>query len=185
MGSWMTCICGGLIHLNMFSGTHIYQLIEDADYDAVDDPVDRDKLAELYFKKGTTVYRCLTCGRLVADWAGDGNVTFYLPELKRPEPNLTKGEHEPAAEAGAGEGEAGAGEGEAGPVDRLRELEALAEAEYGEMYDSRSPTGCYSRAKEAFYAAITLASQLGLEMEVKRLEKRLHHVKEVFRHQFS
>lgn len=36
----------------MFTGTKIYQLIEDADYDAVEDPVDRDKLDDLFFKKG-------------------------------------------------------------------------------------------------------------------------------------
>ena len=67
---------------------------------------------------------------------------------------------------------------------RLERLKALAEAEYGEMYHSDDPTGCYSRAKEAFYDAIALASQLGLEEDVERLEKRLRHVKEVFRHQF-
>jgi hypothetical protein len=160
----------------MFGGTHIYRLIEDTDYDAVEDPVDRGKLEGLYFKKGKTAYRCHTCGRLVIDWADDGNVTFYLPEMKQAGASLAKVE----------QGEAAAEEKQAGAVDeRLRELEALAEAEYDRMYDSRSPTGAYSSAKEAFYAAITLARQLGLEKDAKRLEKRLQHVKDVFRHQFS
>ncbi len=176
MGSWMTCVCGGLIHLNMFAGTHICQLIEDADYDMVEDPVDREKIEDLYFKKGVTVYRCLTCGRLAIDWEDNGNVTFYLPELKRPEAALVESERGGAAPE----------QPQARPTDeRLAELEALAEAEYDRMYDSRSPTGAYSSAKEAFYAAITLARQLGLEEDAKRLEKRLQHVKDVFRHQFS
>ena len=85
MGSWITCLCGGLIHTNMFSGTHICRLIEDSDYDAIDDPVDRDKLRHLYFNKGVTVYRCLNCGRLLVEWDNDGIPTFYLPEGKRAE----------------------------------------------------------------------------------------------------
>ena len=68
---------------------------------------------------------------------------------------------------------------------RLKALEALAEEAYGEMYDTRYPTGCYSRAKEAFYDAITLADRLGRQEDVERLQKRLQHVKEVFRRQFT
>lgn len=68
---------------------------------------------------------------------------------------------------------------------RLKALEAIAEAEYGEMYDSRYPTGSYSRAKEAFYDAITLAEKLGRKDDAERLTKRLQQVKEVFRHQFT
>jgi hypothetical protein len=66
----------------MFSGTHIYQLIEDSDYDAVEDPVDRDKLEGLFFKNGVTVYRCLNCGRLLVEWDEKSGLTVYLPEGK-------------------------------------------------------------------------------------------------------
>jgi hypothetical protein len=83
MGSWIRCLCGSLIHINMFTGTNIYQLIKDSDYDAVDDPVDRDKLSDLFFKKGVPVYQCSTCGRLLVEWDPEGGPTFYLPEGKR------------------------------------------------------------------------------------------------------
>jgi hypothetical protein len=192
MGSWMKCMCGGLIHTNMFSGTSIYQLIKDADYDALEDPVDRDKLSDLFFRKGVTVYRCHSCGRLLVEWDDEGVPTFYLPEGKIAEIP----EREAAALQGvqtcndgpveaeiAGEPEQPEGDQPDDP--RLKELEALAEAAYDEMYDSRYPTGCYSRAKEAFYDAIGLAARLGRQKDVERLERRLQHVKDVFRSQFT
>ncbi len=84
MGSWLECLCGSLIHTNLFTGTNIYQLIKDADYDALEDPVDRDKLSDLFFRRGITVYHCQKCGRLIVEWE-DGDPTFYLPEGKRAE----------------------------------------------------------------------------------------------------
>ncbi len=84
MGSWLECLCGGVIHTNFFTGTDIYKLIKDADYDAIEDPVDRGKLSDLFFGKGVTVYHCKRCGRLIVEWE-DGGPTFYLPESKRAE----------------------------------------------------------------------------------------------------
>jgi hypothetical protein len=55
MGSWLECLGGGRIHTNLFTGTNIYKLIKDADYDAIKDPVDRDKLSDLFFRRGITV----------------------------------------------------------------------------------------------------------------------------------
>jgi membrane protein DedA with SNARE-associated domain len=49
MGSWLECLCGRRIHTNFFTGTNIYKLIKDADYDALEDPVDRHKLSGLFF----------------------------------------------------------------------------------------------------------------------------------------
>jgi hypothetical protein len=83
MGSWLECLCGGLIHTNFFTGTSIYKLIKDADYDAIEDPVDREKLSDLFFRKGVTVFRCESCGRLIVDWDDGNNPTYYLPEDKR------------------------------------------------------------------------------------------------------
>jgi len=82
MGSWLECLCGGRIHTNLFTGTNIYRLIRDTDYDAIEDPVDRDKLSDLFFKKGIPVYRCEKCGRLIVEWE-DGEPTFYLPGGQR------------------------------------------------------------------------------------------------------
>ena len=190
MGSWITCTCGGLIHTNIFSGTGIFQLIRDSDYDAIEDPVDRDKLSDLFFKKGTTVYRCHSCGRLLIEW-DEGAPTFYLPEGKyaeipKDEPALQEYQHE---DKGLTESETAEEpdlpESDQPDDPQLKALEAIAEAAYDEMYDSRYPTGCYSRTKEAFYDAIVLAAQLGRQKDVKRLEERLQHIKNVFRHQFA
>jgi hypothetical protein len=168
-------------------------LIDDADYDAVEDPVDRDKLSDLFFKKGVTVYRCLSCGRLLVEWGDDkGGPVFYLPERKYAE----IAGREPAAlqnyqTDGPGSKEPEAVEEPEPPESdtpdgrRLKELEALAEEAYNQMYDTRYPSECYSRAKEAFYDAIALANRLDRQQDVKRLEKRLQHVKDVFRHQFT
>ncbi len=194
MGSWIRCLCGGLIHTNPGAGTHICQLIEDSDYDAVDDPVDRDKLSDLFFKKGVTVYRCLSCGRLLVEWGDDkGGPTFYLPEQKYVEIAA----REPAAlqdccpTGGPGSKDAETAEEPEPPesdqedYERLKALEALAEEAYSEMYDARSPTGCYSSAKEALRDAIALADRMGRQLDVERLQKRLQHIKDVFRHQFT
>jgi hypothetical protein len=43
---------------------------------------------------------------------------------------------------------------------------------------------CYSDAKEFFHDAIGLAKELGLADEAASLEKRLEHIKAVFRKQF-
>ncbi len=69
--------------------------------------------------------------------------------------------------------------------ERLRQLEALAEKYYDEMYETRSPSGAYSDAKECLYDAINLARQIGREEDAVRLEKRLEHIKSVFRSQMS
>jgi hypothetical protein len=170
MGSWIECFCGARIHTNLFSGTDIYRLIVDSDYDAVEDPVDRDKLADLFLNKGIPVYHCRSCGRLLVEWDDKGGPTVYLPEGKRVEVPITE-----STTAGNDRDDS----------QRLNELEAMAEAEYEEMYDARSPTGCYSRAKDAFHDAIALAAKMGRQADAERLEKRLQHVKEVFRRQFA
>ena len=73
-------------------------------------------------------------------------------------------------------------------TERLRRLEAFAEAAYDRMYDatqSRDASTHYSDAKEAFYDAIGLAQRLGRTEDVERLEARLAHIKAVFRSQFT
>ena len=63
--------------------------------------------------------------------------------------------------------------------------EALAEAAYGEMYETRSPVGSYSELKECFAMAIAAAERAGLHDEARRLSERLEHCKNVYRSQFS
>jgi hypothetical protein len=69
---------------------------------------------------------------------------------------------------------------------RLRQLNALGEKYYDQMYESRhGANGCYSSAKDAFYGAIGLANELGMKEEAEALSKRLAHIKAVFRSQFT
>jgi hypothetical protein len=71
-------------------------------------------------------------------------------------------------------------------LDQLRACKAIGEKAYDQMYDAHgSVTGLYSDAKEAFYDAIRLANELGLIEESRELQKRLEHIKAVFRSQFS
>lgn len=71
------------------------------------------------------------------------------------------------------------------PLQKLKQFERWGEEAYTRMYDAFRPSGDYSEAKENFYMAIQLAQELGREDEVRRLEKRLEHIKDVFRSQFS
>jgi hypothetical protein len=72
---------------------------------------------------------------------------------------------------------------------KLREHKSAGEQAYDDMYEkahsSSEATMFYSEAKESFYSAIGLARELGLEQEVEEIDKRLAHVKAVFRSQFT
>jgi hypothetical protein len=69
---------------------------------------------------------------------------------------------------------------------RLRQLNALGEKYYDQMYESRhGANGCYSSAKDAFYDAIGLANELGMKEEAEALSQKLAHIKAVFRSQFT
>ncbi|HEY6348645.1 MAG TPA: hypothetical protein VI636_04465 [Candidatus Angelobacter sp.] len=71
-------------------------------------------------------------------------------------------------------------------LNQLRACKAIGEKAYDQMYESRgSLSGLYSDAKEAFYDAISIANELGLKEESEALERRLEHIKAVFRSQFS
>jgi hypothetical protein len=71
-------------------------------------------------------------------------------------------------------------------LNQLRACKAIGEKAYDQMYEtSGSAAGLYSDAKEAFYDAIRIANELGLSQESEELEKRLQHIKAVFRRQFS
>ena len=71
---------------------------------------------------------------------------------------------------------------------QLEHLKKLGEKYYDDMYEVHSAddaTACYSDAKECYYDAIGLARRLGLAEETEALEKRLAHIKAVFRSQFT
>ncbi|MDR3753101.1 MAG: hypothetical protein P4K93_05165 [Terracidiphilus sp.] len=76
----------------------------------------------------------------------------------------------------------------AAQLDQLQHLKAMGEKAYDDMYDAYPPgsaAACYSDAKECYYDAIGLARRLGLGEETEALEKRLEHIKAVFRSQFT
>ena len=78
--------------------------------------------------------------------------------------------------------------GEGTERDRLAELKALGERRYDEMYEAHSDRevdSCYRDAKDCFDDAIGLATKLGLAEEAEALGKRLWHIKQVYRSQFS
>ena len=76
----------------------------------------------------------------------------------------------------------------AGPMrdeDRLRWLESQGEKFYDLMYDSRRPIFEFREARGAFEDAVALAQRLGRKADAARLDKRLKHIKAVFRSQFD
>ncbi len=113
---------------------------------------------------------------LGARLAGLMGFTRILPRMFR--------RHEPAPRAPTAS-TASAPSDPSSPRQQIANLERLGEDAYTRMYDTRSPTGEYSDAKDYFHAAIQLANELGLKDEAVRLEKRLEHIKSVFRSQFS
>lgn len=71
-------------------------------------------------------------------------------------------------------------------LDSLRKCHALGEKYYDQLYETRfGTTGLYSSIKDAFIDAISLANEMDLKEEAGKLENRLHHIKNVFRSQFS
>jgi hypothetical protein len=68
----------------------------------------------------------------------------------------------------------------------LRKCKSLGEKYYDQLYETRhGTTGLYASAKDAFYDAISIANRMGLKSEAEAIERRLQHIKEVFRSQFS
>ena len=70
-------------------------------------------------------------------------------------------------------------------IGEMRQRIAAGEQAYSEMYDSRSPAGLYSAAKDYFSDARRIASELELVREEQEMAARLEHIKNVFRSQFG
>lgn len=69
-------------------------------------------------------------------------------------------------------------------IAHMRQLIAAGEQAYSEMYDSHSPAGLYSDAKDSLRLAMGVASELELTDEENQLRVRLEHIQAVFRSQF-
>lgn len=74
-------------------------------------------------------------------------------------------------------------------LEQLKICKQAGEQAFDDLYErAHHPSDAaayFSNAKESFYSAIGLARELGLVQEVERLEKRLAHIKAVFRSQFG
>ncbi len=73
-------------------------------------------------------------------------------------------------------------------LENLARLKAGGEKAYDDMYEAHSQRDIdnfYRDAKEWYWEAIAVARRLGLKEEVQALEDRLHHIKSVYRSQFS
>ncbi|MCK4234124.1 hypothetical protein KAX75_06815 [candidate division WOR-3 bacterium] len=70
----------------------------------------------------------------------------------------------------------------------LNRLKARAEEIYEEMYEASGPVGSgayFSEVKELLFEAVNLAKKMGLEDEVRDINKRLDHIKKVFESQMQ
>lgn len=79
MSSRIVCPCGHRIGTNLFAGNDVHMAISDDAYDAVADPVDRNKLAML-FLGGRELLECSACGRLLLRDRGRTDYTVYVRE---------------------------------------------------------------------------------------------------------
>lgn len=70
----------------------------------------------------------------------------------------------------------------------LDQLKARAEEVYEEMYEASSPVGAgayFSEIKELFSEATAIAREMGLEDEVKEIDKRLNNIRRVYESQMQ
>jgi hypothetical protein len=81
MASNIQCVCGSLVHTNLFSGAKVYSLIRDDEYDQMSEPNAPDAASRL-FLGGREVFRCSTCLRLIVFWDRSPTCrpTFYAEE---------------------------------------------------------------------------------------------------------
>lgn len=79
MSSWLRCVCGNLLHTNLFAGAGVFKLILDEDFNQLTEPFDTDAVSHL-FGHGRTMYRCSHCDRLYVQWERGGELTIYAPE---------------------------------------------------------------------------------------------------------
>jgi hypothetical protein len=189
MGSLLfTCSCGEFRFLDSTDDrTYVAHFMAEREWlpflDAVDAAVEHagptahereDACMELRGRPARMAWQCPACGALyVEDQRGERH--RFLPESPRVPRDLFQpvtAVQDPVQAAHK----------------RLEECRRRGEEAYDWMYEASSPgeaTACYSDAKEAFYDAIQAARELRMEDEVKALEARLAHIKDVFRAQFS
>lgn len=79
MATWILCPCGNEISTGSYPNPGVSTVVSEHSYDAVLDPVDRDKLEALFFK-GRELVECPKCGRIRI--SAPGASRWYAPEPK-------------------------------------------------------------------------------------------------------
>ena len=70
----------------------------------------------------------------------------------------------------------------------LNRLKARAEEIYEEMYEASGPVAAgayFSEIKELLFEAVNLARKMGIEEEVRKINKRLSHIRSVYESQMQ
>ncbi len=70
----------------------------------------------------------------------------------------------------------------------LNKLKARAEEIYEEMYEASGPVAAgayFSEVKELLFEAVNLAKKMGLEDEVRDINKRMEHIRRVYESQMQ
>ena len=79
MSSWIVCPCGNEIAIGGFPNAGVHRVISEHSYDAVTDPLDRNKLGVL-FLQGRRLIECSRCGRLMIRGRNDTEYAVYVRE---------------------------------------------------------------------------------------------------------
>lgn len=79
MGSWINCVCGKLLHKNLFCGAGVSLLVPEAVIDEGDEAESSTMLLGRIVTGSETVVRCAACNRMAIE-KKDGRVEFYTRE---------------------------------------------------------------------------------------------------------
>jgi hypothetical protein len=76
MGSWIRCLCGKLLHKDLFCGAAVSLLVPEAIIDDGDDTESSTTLLGRIVTGSELVVECPTCGRVAIE-RKNGQVDFY------------------------------------------------------------------------------------------------------------
>ncbi len=79
MSSWVHCVCGQRIGTGSFPNDHVSSMVSELDFDDLDDPIDRTKIAGLFVRSRSAV-ECPRCGRLHLQRTGSGEWDIYIKD---------------------------------------------------------------------------------------------------------
>ena len=92
MGSWIRCLCGESVHMNLFCGAKVSLGVSEEMLEGLElepEMVPSKGIREVVMKSDHLV-RCLKCGRFAIEERGSGKLTFLAvePPSSSPETKL-------------------------------------------------------------------------------------------------